>query len=298
MGFLFNERNRYGTYLIITRVRLENMNIMCALNKPVILRVLGFGLVIYMGDEFKLIFQKGIGIPLIRNLFAIFKEEIRKKTQGTSIIPFDGFIIFINFFQNENREKLILVYMYDKENSEIDSQLYSHSRKLRNLIITNPNITEIKQICDNSVEIPKLHGVKGLYVIGTSGISYFSKSNRTIYLPEESQLVAGLITALFTFSQHIIGMDSGGKLSEVNFGNQLLYTITNGDVNFVFLVNKMTPLFERYSNIIADEFLSEFQEYLKKFNGDISPFESFNEVINRYFSDIEQTDIFNIKIEE
>ena len=87
----------------------------------------------------------------------------------------------------------------------------------------------------------------------------------------------------FSFSNTIIGEETGAKLKEINFGNQQFYVISKSDVIFAFLVEDMNSLLQRYMYLIADEFIYDFSDYLKCFNGDITPFASFEEKINQYF---------------
>ncbi len=261
------------------------MGIMCALTEPNYLKILGIGLikVLKMNEQFQVLLQKGLSFPLIQNLFELFKSEICENSQGTSIVPLDDFSIFLNYFENPNEEKLVMIYMYDKDNSDIYSQLYLHSLKIKKSIFSNSSISELKKSVTNTINIPKTNGVKGLYILGLSGIPYFSKTHKKENDMDDSQLVAGLISALFSFSQHLIGENSGGQLKEINFGNQVFYTITKGDVIFVFLVENMTPLVRRYMYILADEFLDTHQQDVKNFHGNISPFRCFGEIIDQYF---------------
>ncbi|KKL74711.1 hypothetical protein LCGC14_2062130, partial [marine sediment metagenome] len=95
--------------------------------------------------------------------------------------------------------------------------------------------------------------------------------------------IGGFISALLSFSNTIIGEETGAKLKEINFGNQQFYVISKSTVIFAFLVENMNSLLQRYMYLIADEFLYEFRDYLKVFNGDVTPFTSFEENINQYF---------------
>ena len=261
------------------------MMVMCALSET--LDIFGVGLIklssTNIQDDFELIYQKGIGISLIQNIFEVVKEEIFEQDQGTSIIPLDDFSIFINFFLKASEEKVVMIYMYEKENSEIYSQLYLNSRKLKNAILSDSSNSEIIKTVDQLVSIPLADGIQGVYILGMSGIPYFSRTNRGEIDVDDSQLVGGLISALFTFAQHLIGKDSCGQLKEINFGNRVFYTITKSNVIFVFLISKMTSLLQRYIYIIADQFLAEFNIVLEKFNGNISPFKSFGKVVDQYF---------------
>lgn len=60
--------------------------------------------------------------------------------------------------------------------------------------------------------------------------------------------------------------------------------ITKNDVIFAYLVDNMNPLLERYMSFITDEFLTQFRDQLKNFDGDITPFFNFEEIINQYFA--------------
>ena len=70
------------------------------------LEMLGIGLVILEKKnskvDFKILYEKGIGIPLIQDLMELYKEEIILKEQGNSIIPVNEFTFFMHFFQNKN----------------------------------------------------------------------------------------------------------------------------------------------------------------------------------------------------
>ena len=94
--------------------------------------------------------------------------------------------------------------------------------------------------------------------------------------------VGGFISALFSFSQFVIGKESGGKLREINFGNQSFYTITEKKVIIAYLIEKMTPLLKRYMYILAEEFVGRYSKALSQFDGDIAQFGMFENVINEY----------------
>ncbi|MFX1294869.1 MAG: hypothetical protein ACFFD2_08450 [Promethearchaeota archaeon] len=263
------------------------MNVMSTFTAPNSLSILGVGLIkvlkISAEKNFEVVFQLGIGIPLIQNVFEIFKQEFHEKSEGTSIIPLEHFAMFINYFKNQTDEFQLLIYMYDKENTEIYSQLYLHSRKIKGAILSGTGISSIIEICKDTIKIPQVAGLKGIYILGLSGIPLFSKTNKKRIDLDDSQLVGGLISALFNFSQHLIGEDSGGKLKEINFGNQSFYMITKNDVIFVYLVEKMTPLLKRYMYIMADEFLDKYRKDIKEFDGNITPFQTFNDILDHYF---------------
>jgi hypothetical protein len=94
--------------------------------------------------------------------------------------------------------------------------------------------------------------------------------------------IGGFISALFSFSQFVIGKESGGKLKEINFGNQSFYTITEKKVIIAYLIERMSPLLQRYMYIIAEEFIRRYGKRLETFDGDIAQFSQFEEITNEY----------------
>ena len=264
-----------------------------SINNPRMLEVLGIGLIRVTFKDIEsedysseILYQIGIGMPMIQNILHLFKMEIIKKDSGNSIIPLDDFSVFINFFRNEKElEKLILIYLYEKESTLQYSELYLHSKSIIRYCTDNHTIDEIKNTIKTSIEIPVVEGIIGIFIIDTAGCPLFTKimGKRTDIIDGEVQ-IGGFISALFSFSQFVIGKETGGKLKEINFGNQSFYTITKKNVIFAFLVEKITPLLKRYMYLMADEFLEKYRTYLEDFNGDITAFYDFDKNINRYFN--------------
>ena len=271
----------------ITIRRLGNMRIMVTYSDLKSLNIFGVGLAkvpkIKSEENFEIIFQMGIGKPLIQNVIEILKKEFQEKNEGTSIIPLEEFAIFINYFKDQEGKYLLLIYMYDKENSDIYSLLYIHSRKIKNRILSDVNISEIIKMYMSTINIPKVEGVDAIYILGISGIPYYSRINPKYVKETDNQLIGGFITALFNFSRYLIGEDSGASLKEINLGNRVFYTIAKKEGIFVFIADKMTPTFRRYMYIISDEFLGKYKIQIGDFDGNIAPFDSFNEIIDQYF---------------
>ena len=134
------------------------------------------------------------------------------------------------------------------------------------------------------MKIPKTDGIIAIFIIGTAGSPYISKINKDrSEIADHEVHIGGFISALLSFSNTIIGEETGAKLKEINFGNQQFYVITKNEVIFAFLVETMTSIIQRYMYLLADEFLYQFRNLLKEFNGDITPFNCFEEKINQYF---------------
>ena len=59
--------------------------------------------------------------------------------------------------------------------------------------------------------------------------------------------------------------------------------ITKAQTIFAFLVERLSPLIERYMYLISDEFIDQYKDDLKNFDGFISRFTNFERTIDRYF---------------
>ena len=83
-----------------------------------IMQMLGYGLINISGftsnHKIHILFQKGIGTPLIQNVIELCKNEISDQTQGNSIIPLDEFTIFVHYFQYRN-DTFVILYMTEKD---------------------------------------------------------------------------------------------------------------------------------------------------------------------------------------
>jgi len=170
--------------------------------------------------------------------------------------------------------------MYDKDDTDKYPQLYMHSRKIKQACISDKSIPELKELCNQTIKIPHVNGIRGIYAINKFGIPLYSK---VVNEKTDNQLVAGFITALFSFGEEVIGRDSGAKLKEINFGNHIFYTVIKDEVIFAYLVKKVSPLLKRYIYIIVDEFLDLYKHLLINFDGDVEPFTDFGKVIDEYF---------------
>ncbi len=253
-------------------------------------QMLGYGLIsisdIELEGAFKIILQKGIGVPLIQNVLELYKKEIITKKQGSSIIPLNEFTIHIQYFNNNNKEISVILYMEEKEPSVAVnySQLYFLSKKINSKILSNASLTELCKVFEDKITIPKSSGVIAIFVIGSAGSPFLSKINKNRNnIADHEVHIGGFISALLSFSNTIIGEETGAKLKEINFGNQQFYVISKSSVIFAFLVENMNSLLQRYMYLIADEFIYDFNNYLREFNGDVTPFASFEDKINQYF---------------
>jgi len=254
------------------------------------LHILGYGLLNISepesGGKLNVILQNGIGVSLIQNIFELYKSEIINKRQGNSIIPLDEFTIYIQYFKNGEKNISVILYMEEKEPTVPVNfpKLYFLSRKINKQILSNAPLSKITKICESEIEIPKTDGVIAIFIIGSTGSPFVSKINKKrSSIAEHEVHIGGFISALLSFSNTIIGEETGAKLKEINFGNQQFYVISKSNVIFAFLVENMNSLLQRYMYLIADEFLFDFRNYIKEFNGDVTPFNEFENKINKYF---------------
>lgn len=250
--------------------------------------MLGYGLLensnIINNGIFDIVFQKGIGVPLIQNIIELYKNEIITKKQGNSIIPLEEFTIYIQYFNNNENEISVIIYMEEKDRAVNFSKLYFLSRDVNKKILSKATSSEIMNIFETTLEIPKTDGIIAIFIIGSTGSPLISKINKKrSNIADHEVHIGGFISAILSFSNTIIGQETGAKLKEINFGNQQFYVISKSNVIFAFLVENMNSLLQRYMYLIADEFLYEYKDYLKNFNGDITPFADFEEIINQYF---------------
>lgn len=256
------------------------------LSNPGQLELLGIALIRIpekaLNGGFEILYKKGIGYPLIQNVFELYKKEIMAQKSKNSIIPLDDFTLFVHYFQNKE-DNLVLMYMDEKEKTVNFPQLYLFTKKIENKVSLNTPLLEIIAILNSDILIPKTESIDAILILGSSGCLYYSKINENKSLIAKSELqVSGFISALYSFSQEIIKQDSGANLKEINFGNQLFHIITKNNVIFVYLVKSINPLIQRYMYLIADEFLEVYKENLKNFSGDITPFYKFENYVNQY----------------
>ena len=252
-----------------------------------ILQMLGYGLIQISNssnyDKIHILFQKGIGTPLIQNVIELCKKEIGDQKQGNSIIPLDDFSIFIHYLQHRNNT-IVILYMTEKDHTINYPKLYLFTRKITNQIRLNTPISEVINTCNKTISIPQTKGIIGVFIIGANGCPYFSKISQNRKLISNKEVhIGGFISALFSFSKEIIGQESGAELKEINFGNQRFYMISKKNVIFAFLVENLNSLIERYMYLIADDFLEQYKEHLIDFTGDIAPFHEFKKKIDLYF---------------
>ncbi|MBN1801046.1 MAG: hypothetical protein JW891_06025 [Candidatus Lokiarchaeota archaeon] len=251
------------------------------------LEILGVGLVslslIETKDTFEVLLQKGIGVSLIQNIIELYKTEMLNKKNGKSFFPLEEFMVFLNYFQTSSDEIIIIIYIDEKESAHVYPKLYLHSKKIINQFNSNKDINFLIDICKQTVDIPRIGGVIGLFIVDYAGCPLYTRVMGIREDIREGEVqIGGFISALFSFSQFVIGKESGGKLREINFGNQSFYTITEKKVIIAYLIERMSPLLKRYMYIIAEEFVGRYKKSLERFDGDIAQFNGFEDIVYEY----------------
>ncbi len=255
-------------------------------NNPDVLNVYGIG-ILKVSDvyhaKFDVLYQKGIGLSLIQNIFEMYKNEIASKQTGSSFVPMTEYSIFLTHFVTP-AGKFVLFYLENNASSGSYPRIYKHAKKIQDLFSSgSSSIPTIQRLCRDSIDIPIDLGVGGVFILDKNGIPLFSK----VLTKEEasSSLVGGFISAILSFSKYVVGSDPNlsGQLKEINFGNCLFTIVEKKGIIFAFLVKTRSQSTTRYMNIIVDEFINSFENQLNNFYGNVSIFEPFEETINQYF---------------
>ncbi len=251
------------------------------------IHVLGFGVVELDSDrQYAILFQKGIGIKLIHKILNLNLDEILLKKNGIKIDIISRDTVYLHYFNNREDKIVIVIYLDKKEKILKFSDLFLISERVNNLINPETTLMDLRNICEKNIKIPKTNGVIAVFIISTAGHLFFSKYNTEKAFFKDSELqVSGFISALLIFSREIISKDTGAKLKKINFGNRHFYLNSEQNVIFAYLIeeNKKNKINKRYLYLISEEFLSKYKEFIGNFDGDVSKFGDFENIINQYF---------------
>ena len=239
--------------------------------------------------ELNVIFQKGIGYQLIQKIFDLNRVKILEKKHGILIDLINDYTTYVHYFNNKKNEVNAIIYLDKKDTILKFSKIYNLSTKLNDKICSKVSLTEIQKICETNFKIPKSDSVLALLIIGTAGHLYFSKikSDKRKFAQSEVQ-ISGFISALLSFTKELIGQEPGIRLKQINFGNQRIYLTLKNNVIFAYLVEKekISKIDKKNMELVSDEFLYNYNEVvnLPAFNGDISQFRKFEEIVDNYFT--------------
>ena len=262
---------------------LENNLIEEELNNSDSMDLLGIGLVLISGRRANTIFRKGFGSGLLTTLVKIYKDQIIKKREGKIIDLLGKHTIYIHFFDIKP-DIFTIFYVNEKDKLIRYDQLCSISNKLAKTFYKNCSDREINNICDNI--IPRVPGISALFIISRGGHAFYTQINHEKkYLLSNYIQIGGFLSAITAFSQEVIGKESGGNLEEINFQNQKFILNIKDNLIFAYLLEKSTNLNQtkRFMELLSEDFIDSYHQYFNDFNGDIEPFTTFKQVVDKYF---------------
>jgi hypothetical protein len=262
---------------------LENELIQEELNGSDSMNLLGIGLVSISGRRSNTIFKKGIGNGLLKTLVKFYKEQIIKKREGKIIDLLGSYTIYIHFFDIKT-DIFTIFYVNEKDKLIRYDNLCSISNVLLKTYCKNSSDAEINNICENI--IPKVPGISALFIISQAGHALFTQINKDKkFLNDNYIQIGGFLSAITAFSQEVIGKESGENLEAISFQNQQFILKFKESLIFAYLLEKNTNLIQvkRFMEFVAEDFYDLFHNQISNFNGDIEPFTSFKNVIDKYF---------------
>ncbi|MHA1508183.1 MAG: hypothetical protein ACTSO6_05700, partial [Promethearchaeota archaeon] len=175
-------------------------------------------------------------------------------------------------------------YVAEKDTLTDYDVMCSTSRTLAKICCSNVSLSSINDTCNKI--IPNFEGLSALFVVSTTGHTLFTKIRADKASISENHIqIGGFLSAILMFSNEIIAKNSGDTLQAINFGTQQFIISVKDDIIFAYLVNNTQKPnnFERYTNLIAEEFIDQFSESVKNFNGDLGQFHCFETVVSKYF---------------
>jgi hypothetical protein len=255
-----------------------------SLELPKTIQVLGIGLVSMNQNRHNIIFNKGISRSLMVDLIKLYRPEISSKKEGKIIDLLGIYTVYIHFYTLES-EKISIFYINEKDKLVNYDSLCSLSRLLVNNYCSNVSVSKIIKICNTA--IPSLKGISALFVINTTGHTLYTKirEDKTRLLENYIQ-IGGFLSAILMFSNEVIGKNSGESLQAINFENQqFLITVRDGII-FAYLLEdpSCASSIERYMELLKEEFFDMYCECIKDFDGDLNHFNTFERVVEKYFS--------------
>jgi hypothetical protein len=248
------------------------------------IQVLGIGLVSMNQDRPNIVFNKGISHSLMIDLIKLYQPEILSKSEGKIIDLLGVFTVYVHFYTFGN-EKISIFYVNEKDELINYDDLCSLSRLLVKTYSSNVSISKIIKICNTA--IPSVKGISALFVINATGHTLFTKirEDKTRLIENYIQ-IGGFLSAILMFSNEIIGTGSGENLQAINFENHQFHITVREGIIFAYLLEDSTysETIERYMELLKEEFFEMYCECLKRFDGDLNHFYSFEQVVDKYFS--------------
>jgi len=253
------------------------------LDSPTSLDILGVGIVSITERNSNLIYYKGISRSLMNDLIKLYRSDILEKKEG-KLIDLLGILTVSIHFYSFSTESIAIFYLNEKDTLTDYDAMCSSSRTLAQMCCSNAPLSSINDMCNKIIR--KFEVLSALFVVSTTGHTLFTKisANKTS-ISENLIQIGGFLSAILMFSNEIIGKNSEDTLQAINFGTQQFIISVKEDIIFAYLVERSSKIdnFERFCNLIAQEFLDQFSESVKNFNGDLGQFHCFETVVSKYF---------------
>jgi hypothetical protein len=238
--------------------------------------------------DIEILFLKGIDIALVHHIINTNKNKILYNEEGDIqdyVGPLNAYLVYCNKNQSD---KIIALFVGVEEIKNIYSKLDSLAVILFEKIGINTTNLEIKKICINTARFPRAKGLVGFLALNKTGILYFSRVKKDRKkISKNIFQIAGFISALMIYSKDLIsGDDPEVRLEDINLGSHHFYVNIKKNVIFAYFIEKheVTENLDKYIHIVVDKFIDEYYNpYITNFKGDLSPFHSFDAVIDRYF---------------
>ena len=253
------------------------------LDNPTAMDLLGVGIVSITEKNSNIIYNKGISRSFMKDLIKLYRSDILEKKEGKLIDLLGIFTVSIHFYSFDT-EIIAIFYLNEKDTLTDYDAMCSASRMLAQLYCSNAPLSLINNTCNKI--IPNFEGLSALFVVSITGHTLFTKiRDDKTSISENHIQIGGFLSAILMFSNEIIGKNSGETLQEINFDNQQFIISVKKDVIFAYLVDiSLKPdNMDRYIDLIAEEFLNQFSDRVKNFNGDLTQFLCFNSVVAKYF---------------
>ena len=254
-----------------------------SLEHPSSMDLLGVGLVSLTEKRYNIVFSKGIKRSLIKLLIKFYRSEILEKKEGKRIKLLGAYTIYVHFYTIED-ESISIFYVSETNKLIKYDSLCSLSKQLVNSYCSNATFSEINQLCKRAT--PSAKELSAFFIISTAGLSLFKKVRKDKkYLADNFITISGFISAILSFSNEVIGKKTGDTLQAINFENQkFLLTVKEGII-FAYLVEDFTKSknIKRFMELLIEEFLDNYCDCIKDFNGEIGQFRDFECVVDKYF---------------
>jgi len=253
------------------------------LDTPAAMDILGVGIVSITERNSNLIYNKGISRSLMKDLCRLYSSDILKKKEGKIIDLLGIFTVSIHFYSFKAKN-IAIFYVIEKDTLANYDDMCSVSRNLAKLYCSNAPLSVINKICTKM--IPSFEGLSALFVVSTTGHTLFTKirDDKTSISANHVQ-IGGFLSAILMFSNEVIGNHSENTLQSINLKDQQFIISVKEDLIFAYLVDQSATSdnFERYIELIAEDFLDQFRESVKNFNGDLGQFHVFDSIVDKYF---------------